>query len=213
MRKLIILLLVTSHACAQKAMVSADKMNEVYIGYVNPISIAANGFLTRDLVLKSRIGKLEKKAPGKYIFSICGAAPANLFFYVYVKKQQFLHLVDSVNYRIKSAPLPIVRIGPSHNGRIQKNLLLAQEQLGSSDDNDFADGPRHSIQRFELELHRQNGDTLLLKSSTGNITGEMKTAFKTMGPTDWFILKNTMFYNKCEGARMAADSGIFTVYE
>ena len=212
MRKLIILLLIAYNAPAQKAVVAADKMNVIYIGYENPITIAASGYLSKDLVLKTNIGTLEKTAISKYIFTICGTTLSQVYFYVYVKKQRTLHLIDSIAYRIRSAPLPLIRIGPLSSGRLQKTVLLAQQVLRSSDDADFADGPYHQVKSFEVELHRQNGDTILLKSASDHITEEMHIAFSDLEVKDWFIIRNAVFYNKCEGLRTAEPTGQISIY-
>ncbi len=101
--------------------VAADKMNVLYVGVENPISISAAGTNTNSLKVKAEGTPLSKlnsnkymakpKRPGmaKIIVSGGGLAPTTF------------------EYRIKKIPDPVIQLGRSKGGSMKKNEFIAHK--------------------------------------------------------------------------------------
>lgn len=55
----LILCLMPFFACAQKCVIANTKMNAVYLGVPNPIDVAVEGYLCRNLIVTTDNGRLE----------------------------------------------------------------------------------------------------------------------------------------------------------
>lgn len=95
---------------AQKAVVSADKMNVVYIGVDNPISYAVTGYKESEIAISCTSGNLTRVASGKFIYR-CTYMPNNgmVAFKILGVKSGKTKLLDSIIYRVKRVPDPRVK--------------------------------------------------------------------------------------------------------
>lgn len=100
---------------AQKAVVSADKMNVVYIGVDNPISFAVPGYEANQISITVDEGVIVKEKNGKYIYR-CTHVPqkGGVSFFVSGTKNKKTKVLDTVFYRIKRVPDPQIRIFCDH---------------------------------------------------------------------------------------------------
>jgi GldM C-terminal domain len=95
---------------AQKAVVSADKMNVVYIGVDNPISLAVSGYEANEISISVSEGTLIKEKNGKYIYR-CTKMPkqGEVMFFVSGTKNKKVKVLDTAFYRVKRVPDPRVK--------------------------------------------------------------------------------------------------------
>mgnify|MGYP000439295140 FL=1 len=107
---------------SQEISVNPTKMNVVYIGVDNPITIMANGIDCEELTVKIKSGELVHVSDCDYIFKP-GLKQGALFFYVFHKGNQ----IGKYEYRVKRIPDPVItlggKLGPGH---INKGTLAAQ---------------------------------------------------------------------------------------
>jgi gliding motility-associated protein GldM len=134
------------------ATVSADKMNVVYRGLPNPLTIAAAGFTNDQIRLSaSGGGSLSSKGNGKYIFKpSIGKAKEVTFRVVATKKDGTTSSMGPFKFRIKNLPSPTIRLAGKTDGQIDKSALLARSFLSAQLDDFLFEGVKYSVVSFKI---------------------------------------------------------------
>ncbi len=99
------------------AAVAPTKMNVLYIGVDNPMSIAVSGYDSDQLRIAVDQGKVIGEN-GKYI--IKPAQPGTLKVFVYADEE----LVSETHFRVKTVPDPVAKLAGKKGGEISKEELL-----------------------------------------------------------------------------------------
>jgi hypothetical protein len=157
-----LILFLADTATAQNFAVAADRMNVLYIGVENPLTITAENCPCKYLVVKSSIGKIIGRKC-KYIFYSDSGFAANII--LYKRQNDKLIEIGVTQFRVKNIPLPIARVGPSSGGKIQKNVLVAQQHIRVGNEHEEI---RTEIDSFSVVFMR--GDSCLFKQF--NIIGD-----------------------------------------
>lgn len=139
--------------------VSADKMNVLYRGVQNPISVVAAGIPSADMRVSGTGVDLEKKANGKFVavpqktnrakITVSGGGLSPTTF----------------EYRVKRIPDPTVKLGNLLGGNLPVSHFKAQKGLIPHLEN-FDFDVRAKIQSFELVRIRK-GDAATAKNTGG----------------------------------------------
>jgi len=93
------------------------KMNVLYVGVDNPVSVAVSGYKSEDLEVRIDNGRIRGQN-GEFIVNPGRTGESNITVSVDGKD------VGSFAFRVKSMPDPLPRIGVKRNGAITKNELL-----------------------------------------------------------------------------------------
>jgi gliding motility-associated protein GldM len=132
------------------ASVSADKMNVVYRGLNNPLTIAATGFTNIKLV-SSGGGSLTSKGNSKYMFKpSLGKAQKVTFRVVATKDDGTTTSMGPFEFRIRNLPAPVTRLAGKSEGTIRKGALTTQPTLLSQLDNFLFDGVKYTVISYEV---------------------------------------------------------------
>jgi len=153
------------------AVVSADKMNVLYIGVPNPISVSAPG------VPKESI-KVSISGSGGDISGTNGAYTANVKSVGFAKisvtgdKGQPLGFMD---FRTKRIPPPKAQFAGKSNGTTSAANIKAQDRIFAVLDGfDFA--AKFSITHYQLLIIKPRVDAYYEIGSSGELTAKMKSA-------------------------------------
>jgi N-acetylmuramoyl-L-alanine amidase len=87
-----------------KVAIALDKINVLYIGIDNPITIAVSGYKSEDLIVSMNNGIISGK-DGKYIAHVTNTSPAEIVIETYIngiKKR-----LGTQSYRVKHLPDPV----------------------------------------------------------------------------------------------------------
>ncbi|MBO6118336.1 MAG: gliding motility protein GldM [Bacteroidales bacterium] len=111
---------------APSATISATKMNVLYIGVDNPISVGAPGVRSEDLQvsLNGAGGSIRKTGTGEYIATVKSQGKATIGVSAKIGGQ--MKNLGAMEYRVKTIPRPTVKIGNLQGGRVSKEELAAQ---------------------------------------------------------------------------------------
>ncbi len=110
---------------APSVAVSPTKMNVFYIGVDNPVDITASGVAAEDLVATMTGGSISKVSNGVYNVTVkAGTTTAKISVSASVDGAS--RSLGSKDFRIKTVPDPIAKIGGSKGGTMTKATLLAQ---------------------------------------------------------------------------------------
>ena len=160
------------------ATVSADKMNVLYVGVDNPISISAAGIPADDLSpsISGGGGSLRKVGPGKYICTVRSAGKAKIN--VSAKLDGSSKNMGGMEYRVKRLPDPIAKCGKVvGEGNMNKNMLKVLPGLQASMGDGFAFDLNPQIAGFEMIVSGKGIDPIPYKSNSYAFTPQMKRIF------------------------------------
>lgn len=154
------------------AVVSPDKMNVMYIGVDNPISISAPGIPVEDLTVSGNNVSISGSG-GKYTAKVSstGEATVNVSARIGDRTQQ----LGSTTFRVKRIPKPSARVGGKAGGAMSAAQLRGQNVVSAALD-DFEFDARFNITRFNMYIANPRVDPLpAMAASNAQFTPQMKT--------------------------------------
>ncbi len=169
----------TSSYVAQKpnSVVSADKMNVLYIGVDNPMSISVPG-VSNDKVKASIEGasgalKSNPAAGGGHYIAIVGAT-GKAVIKVSAEIGGKVMSMGSFEYRVKRVPDPVATIANNKSGSINKNLLMAGTLIPKLENFDFE--LFFKITSFKMTITGKGKDPMEFESTGNQLTQTMRDA-------------------------------------
>jgi gliding motility-associated protein GldM len=166
------------------AVVSPDKMNVLYIGVPNPISVSAPGVAAGDLnVHFSGAGSISGSGGhytatvssiGKATISVSGAKGA---------------VLGSTEFRIKRIPDPKPQFAGRSGGNVGTANIKAQDRLFAQLDN-FDFDAKFNVTHFTMLVVKPRQDAIILPGSSGDLTSAMHAALNTVTPGTTIVFKD-----------------------
>ncbi len=169
-------------AAKPTAVVSADKMNVLYIGVDNPISISAPGIAKEKLKASISGGGTLSGGNGKYIVKVTTPGKVMITVSGEVEKGQYKQL-GGMEYRVKRVPDPVAKVGGIVSGNMSANQLKTQRGVFAVLEN-FDFDLKFTVKKFEMTVIRARQDPLRLVSNSAALTPEMVNALNTISPKD-----------------------------
>jgi antitoxin component YwqK of YwqJK toxin-antitoxin module len=148
----VVFLLFVSNAFSQQAVVSADKMNVLYIGIDNPISIAVENYSCKDLKVENSQGYIIRSESNPCSYNVKVTKPGKTFITVKDKKGK---VISEHVFRAKHAPSPIAKIAGISEGVISKTKLLAQKGI-TTDLENFDFDFRYFVRQYTIATCSNN---------------------------------------------------------
>jgi gliding motility-associated protein GldM len=153
--------------------VSAKKMNVMYIGVNNPVSISIAGIPREKLIPTISCGTIRRNPSGNdWVVNI---PPGNSQAVIRVtanidgKKR----LIGSKSFRIKELPTPIATVGGKNSGAVNRDIMLAAGALAPKMPDDFDFDQTFVINSFVMTIQR-GFQVLHFKSNNAYFTTAMK---------------------------------------
>lgn len=166
------------------AVISPDKMNVLYIGVPNPISVSAPGVAASDLnVHFSGAGSLSGSG-GHYTATVSSIGRATIS--VSGAKGAVL---GSTEFRIKRIPDPKPQFAGKSGGNTSSANIRAQDRLFAQLDN-FDFDAKFNVTHFTMLVVKPRQDAIILSGSGGELTGAMHSALNTVTPGTTVIFKD-----------------------
>ena len=160
--------------------VSATKMNVVYAGIDNPISVAAGG--SGNLSVTATGATLSSAGNGIYNLKV---TPGSTKVTVHVSREG---INGNVDFRVKDLPKPtaIIRnVGP--DGKVSKSALLAANRVEAEmKDFDF-EGVHYDVTGYTMKYRTKAGTTKEAKVSGPTFNDECKNALNSANVGDMFV--------------------------
>lgn len=147
------------------ATVSADKMNVVYIGLDNPISVSVPGTSPDQLVITC-VGGIISGRNGKYILKVTGGRFADIVVSVR-ESNGTLRQVESKRYRIKPVPNPVPMIGRINNTSASVSQLRGLPYVVCDLQNFVFDSIRYRVVSFDAKLFMKTGNYVEERGARG----------------------------------------------
>jgi hypothetical protein len=161
--------------------VQPEKMDILYAGVNNPLSISVSGKVASKVLVSMSRGIITGES-GEYLAFV--STPGTVTIYAYEQTDgSNTRLIDSVVMRVKSIPAPYAFVAGKRNGSevTITELNNAVGVIPMMEDFDF--DMRTAVDSFEATLLRGNVAEHY-KSATAKISPQMRTAFATLKPGD-----------------------------
>ncbi|MCT1531040.1 MULTISPECIES: gliding motility protein GldM [Sphingobacterium] len=177
----------TYQVARPSAVVSPDKMNVLYIGVNNPISVSAPGTPT-DKVKVSMSGGSISGSGGKYNVKVSspGTARISVAAEVAPGKTQTL---STTEFRVKRIPDPIAQFAGKTGGAMATVAIKAQNAIFAKLDN-FDFDASFKVTKFSLIIAKPRADAIVLSTSGNRLSSSMKSALNGITPGSRVIFDN-----------------------
>ncbi|MBL0137928.1 MAG: hypothetical protein IPP86_05295 [Bacteroidetes bacterium] len=159
------------------SVVSADKMNVLYIGVDNPMSISVPG-VSNDKVkvsIEGGGGTLKPNATlggGHYMANVATVGKATIKVSAEIGGK--VMPMGAFEYRVKRVPDPVATISNSKGGPINKNLLMAGTLIPQLENFDFE--LFFKITGFRMAISGKGKDPQDFESTGNQLTQQMRDA-------------------------------------
>ena len=154
--------------------VSADKMNVLYIGVDNPITIAVSDVTNENIKVKISKGEI-RGSNGKYIVRVKEKGSVTIEVSDRDKR------TGTADFRVKSFPDPYATIGGKKYGKVTKEFLLSQKQVDVTWITDFDWGDGFKVIKFTVSANI-DGFTMDDYSQSNKITDSQKDLINALNP-------------------------------
>ena len=138
------------------ATISADKMNVVYRGLANPISISAAGFTLDKINLSSSGGgSLRKTSAGHYEFTPTSSGNSKTVYFSVTGTDatgKSVNLVSRQEYRVMPLPPPTITLAGMREGTISKQVIKSAPVLQAVLEDFLFDGVKYNVVSFILKV-------------------------------------------------------------
>jgi hypothetical protein len=176
----------TTSVNAQAAAVSADKMNVLYAGIDNPVTIVSANCPCNKIKVHTNIGSLTGR-DCKYLFKADKQGQASISV---SRIGAPSNKITVWQFRVKAIPDPIFKIGPygmESSFSINANVLSAQQYVRAELEN-FDFDVRFRIDSFRVKI--LSSDSCKIKSysiGSNRLPDEVRTNFKQLNESDIIV--------------------------
>ncbi|MGI8893335.1 MAG: gliding motility protein GldM [Bacteroidia bacterium] len=170
-------------AAKPAAVVSADKMNVLYIGVDNPMSISVPGVGNENIgaSISGGGGTLSKAGGISYTAKVSTVGEANINVTATMEGKSVP--MGTFKYRVKRVPNPVAKVANTSGGNVTKNILLAQSAVIPVMEN-FDFELYFKVTAFKLTIIPRGKDLIEFDSNNNLITPAMKSALSNTRPGD-----------------------------
>jgi gliding motility-associated protein GldM len=165
------------------AVVSPDKMNVLYIGVPNPVTVSAPGIPTGSLKT-SMVGGSLSGSGGHYTAEVKTLGTAKIT----VLGDKGLVLGTS-EFRVKRIPDPKPEFAGKSGGNTSAANIRAQDKVFAKLDN-FDFDAKFSVTRFTLLIAKPRQDAIILSTTGSELSAAMRSAMSTVTSGTTIVFKD-----------------------
>src|SRR6185312_14188182 len=170
------------------AVVSPDKMNVLYIGVPNPVSISAPGIALGKIHVSISQGSLSG-SNGKYVATVNSVSDNDVVTVSGEIAPGKTAVLGSTKFRVKRIPDPKPRFAGKSGGNTSAANIRGQEKVFAMLDN-FDFDARFNVTRFTLLVIKPRQDPVILSTSGAELSAQMKAAIGTVTPGTTVVFKD-----------------------
>ena len=178
----------TYQVARPSAVVSPDKMNVLYIGVNNPISVSAPGTPTDKIRVSMSGGSISSAGGGKYNVRVSSPGTARITVSAEVAPGK-TQTLSSTEFRVKRIPDPIAKFAGKTGGSMATVALKAQNALFAKLDN-FDFDASFKVTKFTMIIAKPRADAIVLSTSGGQLSSSMSSALNSIVPGTRVIFDN-----------------------
>ena len=168
--------------------VSAEKMNVVYIGLDNPISVSVPGIPNERLTVVTSNAVLKNNGNGKYMLNVKDGRKVDVTVFATVENGEKRNM-GVMSFRVKRVPKPVARIAKITNeGVMSKNVFAAERGVFALYE-DFEFDVVCKVVSFDM-FYPAKGLYLNVPVKGNQISTEMHTVFNKLKRNDKVRFEN-----------------------
>jgi hypothetical protein len=196
MKKLSIIILLGLFCISLKAqntnvVIETSKMNVVYAGLENPLSLAISDIFPENIYLTTNKG-LIKGANGSYMLWLPFDAQGNVEISIYSNPSGSMEKITTRTFRIKQVPPPDISFGSKESGEIYPGEIMLINYVTVSL-KDFAfEGMKYSVKKYKFLIISKK-KTLVFEGTSAELTPDIKTALKKVKQGDNIIITDVYY--------------------
>ncbi|MDR3693235.1 gliding motility protein GldM [Mucilaginibacter sp.] len=177
----------TYQVARPSAVVSPDKMNVLYIGLPNPMSVSAPG-IPKEALRLSMTGGSINGSNGHYIATVSSIGEARINVSGEITKGKVSQLGTSI-FRVKRIPDPKAQFAGKSGGNTSAANIRAQDRLFARLDN-FEFDAKFNVTRFTLMIAKPRQDVISLSATGSELTSAMKSFMNNVTPGTTVVFKD-----------------------
>lgn len=169
------------------AVVSPDKMNVLYIGVPNPISVSAPGIAKEKLHVSMSSGSLSG-SNGKYVATVSSIGESTITVSGEIAPGKTA-VLGSTMFRTKRIPDPKPQFAGKSSGTTSAANIRAQDRLFAKLEG-FDFDARFNVTRFTLMIAKPRQDVIIYSTNSGELSAQMRTAMNSVTPGTTVVFKD-----------------------
>lgn len=195
----------TYQVAKPSAVVSPDKMNVLYIGVPNPVSVSAPGIAKEKLRVGMSSGSLTGSA-GHYVANVTTLGETTVTVSGEIAPGKVATL-GSTLFRVKRIPDPKPQFAGKSGGSTGAANLRAQDRIFAKLDN-FDFDAKFNVTRFTLLVVKPRQDAITMTATGNELTAAMHTIMNTITPGTTVVFKDIIAVGP-DGSQRGLDGIIF----
>jgi gliding motility-associated protein GldM len=168
------------------AVVSPDKMNVLYIGVPNPVSVSAPGIAKEKLKVNMSGGSLSG-SNGHYVATVSSMGEATITVSGELAPGKSSVLGSSL-FRVKRIPDPKPMFAGKSGGNTSAANIRAQDRLFAKLEG-FDFDAKFNVTRFTLMIAKPRQDVAVYSANGGELSGAMRSAMNSVTPGTTVVFK------------------------
>ncbi|MFI5163293.1 MAG: gliding motility protein GldM [Sphingobacteriales bacterium] len=170
------------------AVVSPDKMNVLYIGVPNPVSVSAPGISLDKVKVNMSGGSLKPTGSGKFNAFVSSIGEANISVSGDIGGGKILPLGTS-KFRVKRIPDPKAQFAGKSDGSTSSVNIKAQNRVFAKLEG-FDFDATFNVTRFTLIVVKPRADPVIISTTGADLSSDMRRAINAIGPGSTVIFKD-----------------------
>lgn len=195
----------TYQVAKPSAVVSPDKMNVLYVGVPNPLSVSAPGIPVEKLHVGLSGGSLSG-AKGHYEARVTSVGETTITISAEVAPGK-TQTLSSTKFRVKRIPDPKAMFGGKSGGSTSAVNLRAQDRLFAKLDN-FEFDAKFTIRSFKMLISKPHQDPVIASSTGADLSGQQRAAMNGVVPGSQVIFDDIIAVGP-DGSQRQLDPIIF----
>ncbi|SFD29948.1 gliding motility-associated protein GldM [Chitinophaga sp. CF118] len=173
---------------ASTTSISADKMNVLYIGLQNPISVSAGGVPAEKVSAGISAGKMTKTGAGQY--SVVVSSPGKATISVSADLDGKVKTLGAKEFRIKYIPDPILKVGMSRGPSMKAAEFKVQGGLRADLEDFLFDGVRYEVVSYRIGIDAKGKDYVEGEANSAYFPNSVMGAIRSLRPGDQVYFDN-----------------------
>ncbi len=170
--------------------VSPTRMNILYVGLPNPISVSVPGISSKDISVTMQNGRIERAKDGGFL-AYPDKAGVNVIISVSATVDKVVKQIGSMPFRVKIVPDPTATVVGKNQGLISKNELMAEQGV-FAEIKDFDFDMKFQVLSFSVSTSSRGG-FVFDKATTGpRFSQEQRDLFNGLTKGSRLYIENIM---------------------
>ena len=173
---------------ASTTSISADKMNVLYIGLQNPISISAAGVPAEQVSASISGGNIAKRGSGEYIVTVSqpGKAVINVVANIDGKTKS----LGQKEFRVKRVPDPVLKVGMNKGGSMKAADFKVQGGLRADLEDFEFEGVKYEVIGYRVGISAKGKEYQEGDATSAYFPGSVAASIRSLRPGDEVYFEN-----------------------